>query len=301
MPGRNRVANRLVVEVNTETIPTDVRVENFSSFRDAMLKSDKSVTLENVIADWLEHSPEIRDAESQLTRQALQASRRGVGAGVLDRLNQAIQAKLPGLGGTRRPSDQPDPPPPPKRPEDLYDEPTTFKGPESVTVLAGERKTLYLRCNAKDEFFDRCGAEIELATPADAPDFGLSLGPLYRGRIQASLQAPDGCGDLSATIEVRLFWLRPSGGTAMQGWPMSVKVVTELPERPKRDDPKDLAKRGRFALLWSSPDNEDGWSDRPSASWSTSAAPTSPPPSRPTTRRCATSRTPCRRSSSTSA
>lgn len=91
VPGRNRVANRLVVEVDTETIPTDVRVEIFSSFRDAMLKSDKSVTLENVIADWLENSPEIRDAESQLTRQALQASRRGVGASVLDLLNQAIR------------------------------------------------------------------------------------------------------------------------------------------------------------------------------------------------------------------
>ncbi|HWY18595.1 MAG TPA: hypothetical protein VNY27_07780 [Solirubrobacteraceae bacterium] len=260
--GRRRVAQRIIVEVDTDAIPQKTRVQIFSSFRDRMLKMRHGAALEQDVAEWLSNEPELGEAESQFTRQALRSTGGGVTAAFRQRLNRAIRTRVPGLSGRRR-----GPAPRPPRPiDELHPEPTIFTGPETVEVVLGQRKSLHMQCNAVDGFVPDTGA-IEIAADETAPEFAYGVGDLRRGRIQLSLLAPGEAlpGDYQVTVS--LSWMRSAGGFATLSWPIEVKVVTSptLPGPPKPRNGghgNSPTKHGEIAFLWQRPSADNGWTDK---------------------------------------
>lgn len=257
VPRRPRVADRIIVEIDTSLVPQKQRVQIFTSFRDALLKSDKGAALEQGVIDWLSKNVSLEEAERTLTRRSFQAAGSSISAAFQRRLNRAFRAKLPGIITTGRDDT---PPPPPRPPEELYPEPTTFTGPEEIHVLPGVRKTVYMQCNAVDGFVPD-NAEIEItASSGSTPSTG--IGELRRGRLQISLlfEAATPLGD--SGLEIGLSFLRSAGGYTTLSWPITVHVVSELPRREPRTRGKNhkrLDERGDIAFIWK---KQEGWDDK---------------------------------------
>jgi hypothetical protein len=258
--GRQRVARRIVVEVDADSIEPKKRVRIFSSFRDTFLKSPEAAALELAVAEWLAADPDLEEAESRFTREALKSSGRGISASLRDRLNRAIRGRNRGLSGT---SSGPTPGPRPPRPrhdEELYPEPTEFVGPETLQLKPGQRRIAYMKCNAEDGFVPDT-AEVEVAaTPGIDVSFG--VGDLRRGRLQLALQVPEDAALGEYELDISLSWMRAAGGAARLHWPVKLELVSELePAQPRGNQGRRPASRGDFAFLWSDHDSQEGWDD----------------------------------------
>jgi hypothetical protein len=260
--GRRRVGRRLIVEIDTEPIPQKKRVTIFSSFRETMLKSPEAAAVERAVAEWLASEPNLDDAESKFTRQALHSTGEEVSPALRQRLNRAIRARIPGLGGTGSGAAPRQKPPKPKPREELYDEPTTLTGPEELQVLPGQRRMFYAQANAVDGFVPDRG-DIELVVAPGSPSFEFGKGDLRRGRLQLSLFAPADSDLGEYSLEMALSWLRSAGGVTTLTWPVKVKVVSEIraPKPPPGGHGRKKTPQGETAFIWSNPDNQPEWDD----------------------------------------
>lgn len=259
--GRQRVARRVIVEVDTDSVAQKKRVRIFSSFRDAVLKSPEAAALERAVADWLASDQDLEEAEVRFTREALRSSDQEISAALRERLNRAIRTRSSGVSG-RQKGPGPRPRPPKARPpEELYAEPTEFIGPESVMAVPGGRKALYVKCNAVDGFVPARG-EVEVAASASL-DLSYGVGDLRRGRLQLSLTVPEAAPLGDHEINVSLTWMRAAGGTATLSWPITLELVSEMPAptAPRGGHGRRATSRGEFAFLWSDPEREDGWDE----------------------------------------
>jgi hypothetical protein len=261
---RRRVAQRIIVEVDTEAIPQKTRVQIFSSFRDTMLKMRHGAALEQAVAEWLSNEPDLGEAESQFTRQALRSTGEGVTPAFRQRLNRAMRTRVSGLSGRGH---GPAPRPPrPQAVEELHPEPTSFTGPERTEIVGGQRKAFYMQCNAVDGFVPDSGA-IEITASPGAPEFSFGVGDLRHGRLQLSLLAPENAPLGAYQLEVSLTWMRSAGGLGTLTWPIEVKLLDELPQPSPRQPPagrhgRAPDPRGEVAFLWQSPNEDNRWNDK---------------------------------------
>ncbi len=262
---RRRVAERIIVEVDTEAIPQKQRVRIFSSFRDAVLKMKEGLALEQAIAEWLGNDADLDEAESRFTRQALRSTGEGVTEAFRQRLNRAIRTRVPGLA-TGSPGRLNGRPPRPKQREDLHAEPTTFTGPEQIEVVPGQRKVFYMQANAVDGFVPD-GGNIDINTEEMAPDFAYGVGDLRHGRLQISVLVPESATLGTYRMEVSLSWLRAASGCTSLIWPVQVKIVAEV--KPPSPQTKSKSKkgtgraaRGQIAFLWQQPNEDNHWHEK---------------------------------------
>jgi len=258
--GRRRVAQRILVEVDVEGIGQQDKVRIFSSFRDQLMKNPQAVSLERAVADWLAEDADLDEAESKLTIEALSGAGGDVSSALRERLNRAVRARLPGLGGTGsgNGSGSKRKPPKPKPEAELYPEPTSFTGPDGIEVLPGQRKTFHMQCNAFDGFVPESGT-VNVITGVGSPPLQFGVGDLRRGRLQVSLfvatEAPVGASEL----EVALMWNRQDGERAELRWPLAIQIVDEAKasKPPRKGKNKGKRKRGDIAVIWAS--ESQGW------------------------------------------
>ncbi len=267
VPNRRRVAERILVEVDLEEVPRKQRIQIFSSMRDSLRKTQEARRLEEAIATWLAQDPDLEEAESRFTKDALQKSAQQISRRFLDRLNRAIAAKVPTVQILESEKSRGTKPRPPKKPEELHSEPTAFTGPEQLTIIPGETHIFYMSINAVDGFVPDRG-QIELDPGPSA--FRLSVGDLRRGRIQLAI-TPDLATSLGQQqTGVTLTWLRSSGGVGTLHWPIEVRLVAERAKQaPKQPPPNDKAKqvegarRSVIALVWNhlEQNRASGWTE----------------------------------------
>ena len=271
VPSRRRVAERIFVEVDLEEVPRKHRIQILSSMREALRKTPEARRLEEAIAHWLENDPDLEEAESKLTREALQQTAQRISKSFLEKLNRAIAAKVPTLEVLIDRKGRGPKPRPPKPQEDLYPEPTAFTGPVGVSLLPGETHTFYMAMNAVDGFVPTRG-QIEFRdAPADA-DLALSVGDLRRGRMQLALAAGENAALGTHQGVLALSWLRSTGGVGELKWPLNVTLLAERPEPaprpPKKNDDegsgqKEGKKRSVIALVWNRLEGNraSGWTE----------------------------------------
>lgn len=259
---RRRVAQRIIVEVDTEGLAQQDKVRIFSSFRDVLLKSPQATALERAVADWLSRDADLDDAETQLTIEALGGSDREVSAAFRERLNRAVRAAAPGLAGVGVGNEAGSTPKPPKprRREELYAEPTTFTGPESIELLPGRRKSFHMECNAIDGFVPSRG-DVNVITGVGSPPVQFGRGDLRRGRLQVSLLVAAEASLGTSELEIALVWSSESGKRVELRWPLRVSVVAEptLSKPPREGKDKKKRRRGDIAFIWTDSELRKEW------------------------------------------
>jgi hypothetical protein len=271
VPSRRRVAERIFVEVDLEEVPRKHRIQILSSMREALRKTPEARKLEEAIAQWLENDPDLEEAESKLTREALQQTAQRITKNFLEKLNRAIAAKVPTFELLVDRKGRGPKPRPPKPQEELYPEPTAFTGPVGITVVPGENHVFYMQINAIDGFVPTRGRIEFRDAPADA-DLALSVGDLRRGRLQLALTAGDEAALGTHQGVLALSWLRSTGGVGELKWPLNVTILAEraepTPRPPKKKDDSGSAqtggkKRSVIALVWNRVDTNraSGWTE----------------------------------------
>lgn len=134
---------------------------------------------------------------------------------IAEKIARAMKVKGFSIGGAGTGGGGSGPKPPePTPPEDLYDDPTHFEGPESLEGHIGKVKSVYFKLNAKDGFLG-AGRRAQLDITCDHPDIGpeeITVGELRSGRVRRVDRSPrerrtrhvhDQCGDPSMGQDVR--------------------------------------------------------------------------------------------------
>lgn len=265
----NKLYDRVLVEVESDALPLEVRTELFTADRAQLVRSTVAMRLEKEIAAFLNEWPALRDANNALIREAITGDNNDRPTlAVAEQIARAFKAKgfshsAAGTTGGAPGSKPPGPTPP----EDLYDDPTHLEGPESIEAVLGKVKGVYFKLNAKDGFVSR---RANLLVTCDHPDIGpseITIGELRSGRSRVAIAVPENADLGNYKLEVELSnWTKTAGGLGPRfEWTTKIEIVEEDNPKPtgrKSGGGEDKGKSGPaqgglVALIWKS-EADDG-------------------------------------------
>ena len=264
----NKLYDRVLVEVQSDALPIEIRTELFTADRAQLVRSSVAMRLEKEIAAFLDQWPELYEANRALIREAITGDNNDRPTiAIAEKIARAFKAKgfsfggvgnSGGGGGTK--------PPDPTPPEDLYDDPTHLEGPETVEAVLGKVKGIHFKLNAKDGFISR------RATPqvtCDHPDVGpseITVGELRSGRFRVAIAVPENADLGTYKLDIVLDdWAKTSGGLGPRlEWTTKIETIDDDTSRSsaRRGGGKKKGKSGPdegglVALIWKS-DIDDG-------------------------------------------
>ncbi|HVM34104.1 MAG TPA: hypothetical protein VM784_02050 [Actinomycetota bacterium] len=266
----NKLPDRVLVVVETDNLPIAVRTSLFTADRASIVPTEEARRLEQDVIGFLNEWPELVEINNQLIRDAISGADERSTINVAMQIARALKVKGfsfegqgsgGGKGGGGRGGKRP------KRPVELYKDPTTLEGPELVVAEAGKTKFVTFSVNAIDGFIPR---RAQLSVACDHPDLqpkDIVVGDLRGGYVRVSIAIPDdaeyGMYKLDVTLEP---WIRSDGGLAKAiPWTTKLEVVKEL--SPRNGNGKDKGKKGAgdgglVAVLWEAPEHRDEWDDK---------------------------------------
>lgn len=267
----NKLYDRVLVAVESDALPIEIRTELFTADRAQLVRSAVAMRLENEIAAFLDEWPALRDANNAIIREAITGDNNDRPTiAIAEQIARAFKAKGfalggagTGTGGGRWPK-----PPDPTPPEDLYDDPTHFEGPEALEAQLGKVKGVYFKLNATDGFISR---RAQLQVTCDHPDIGateITVGELRSGRLRVSIAVPENAdlGTYKLGVEIPT-WSKTTGGLGPRfEWTTKIEVVEETTPKPpgpaggKNTGKSGPGEGGLVALIWKS-ETDDGVED----------------------------------------
>jgi hypothetical protein len=256
IPALQRLADRIFVVVETDELPIEVRSTLFTADRSAMMRTEQALRLEAEVAAFLRDWEDLRELHGELVRKALSdgqterstvnlakelgrafkglgfggASGSGSGGG-----RQNGSGKPGGNGGSGTGSGHGSRSGGGSGKIELYPDPTTLDGPESVRALAGESKGIYFHINAYDNFIPN-RARLEITSNSEEiGEREITIGPLSSGRLRVSIAIPEDIESEAVSIHVVLPpWVKASGGLGPQmEWTTQIEIVSTWPQTGK--------------------------------------------------------------------
>ena len=265
----NKLYDRVLVEVQSDALPIEIRTELFTADRAQFVRSSVAMRLEKEIAAFLDQWPELYEANRALIREAITGDNNDRPTiAIAQKIARAFKARGFSLGGVgTRGGGGGTKPPDPTPPEDLYDDPTHLEGPETVQAALGKVKGIHFKLNAKDGFISR------RATPqvaCDHPDVGpseITVGELRSGRFRVAIAVPENADLGNYMLDIVLDdWAKTSGGLGPRlEWTTKIETVDDDTPKPPAPKPGGDKKKGKsgpdegglVALIWKS-DMDDG-------------------------------------------
>ncbi|MFC9693308.1 hypothetical protein ACFTSF_32465 [Kribbella sp. NPDC056951] len=268
----NKLYDRILVIVESDALPIEVRTELFTADRAQLVSSPVALRLEKEIAAFLDEWPALNDANRALIREAITGDNNSRPTiAIAEKIARAFKAKgftigstgVGGSGGRGRKTPEPTPP------EDLYDDPTHFEGPTTLEAQPGKVKGLYFKLNAKDGFLgrDRRG---QLVVTCDHPDIGadeITVGELRSGRVRVSIAVPDGAdlGPYMINAEIAP-WSKSAGGLGPRfDWTTKLDIQEVIkPKDSGATSGQGSGKHGSgdgglVAMIWKSDAEMEDW------------------------------------------
>lgn len=270
----NKLYDRVLVIVESDALPIEVRTELFTADRAQLVRSAAAMRLEKELAAFLDEWPALSDANKALIREAITGDNNDRPTiAIAEKIARALKVKGFSVGGAGTGSGGgrgPKPPEPTPR-EDLYDDPTHFEGPEALEAQVGKVKGVYFKLNATDGFLG-AGRRAQLNIACDHPDIGdeeITVGELRSGRVRVSIAVPESAdlGTYKINAEI-LAWSKTSGGLGPRfEWTTKIELVEETkPKEPGGTSGKDNgthgpSEGGLVALVWKSEEDPamDEW------------------------------------------
>lgn len=243
-----RLYDRVLVEVQSDALPIEIRTELFTADRAQLVRSNAAMGLEKAIASFLNDWPALDEANKALIREAITGDNNDRPTiTIAKQIARAFKAKGFSLGGGGRGPKPPDPTPP----EDLYDNPTHLEGPDTVEAVLGTVKGVHFKLNAKNGFISRrANPQIR----CDHPDIGsseITVGELRKGRFRVAIAVPENADLGNYKLELVLDnWIKTSGGLGPRfEWTTKIEIAKKSTPRPPGPKPgPDTG--GLVALIW---------------------------------------------------
>ena len=264
----NKLYDRVLVEVQSDALPIEIRTELFTADRAQLVRSNVAMRLEKEIAAFLNEWPELYEANRALIREAITGDNNDRPTiAIAEQIARAFKARGFSLGGVgNKGGGSGTKPPDPTPPEDLYNDPTHLEGPDTVEAVLGKVKGIYFKLNAKDDFISR---RVNPQVTCDHPDIEpseITVGKLRKGRFRVAIAVSENADLGNYKLEIELDnWLKTSGGLGPRfEWTTKIEIVDNSTPKPppKRRGGKKQGKsgpdKGRLvALIWNS-DTDDG-------------------------------------------
>ncbi len=261
-----KLYDRILVVVETDELPIEVRTSLFTPDRSQLVRDDPAIRLEEQVAGFLNEWSELAAINNELIEEAVRgAPDQRTTFNIARQISRALKARgfslagaggtAGGLGGGRVVV--------PKVKIDLYPDPTTLEGPEHVLCEAGKTRFITFICNAEDDFIPRRGRLRAVCDHPEITDREITVGRLRSGRVRVSVAVPVDAELGVYKLEVSITdWVRSSGGL---GHPLRwITKFETVEERPVRRGGGTSGTGGAgegplVALIWSNPNQEDGW------------------------------------------
>jgi hypothetical protein len=265
-----KLYDRILIAVDLDQIPVDERTSRlFTPDRVDFVKSPDAVRLQDSLAAMLNSWVELRELNNELVRKAIQ--NRGNDRSTLE-IAEKIRAQLAFRGGVSLVGSKKEGgEAPPKRrwaDAELWPDPTTLEGPDTIHAVAGKIRFISYQVNAANDFFASGRGKLELTcdNPRIGPAELVAGGELRGGMIRASLLVPDDIAiGTTATITAAIRgWGKAAGGIGEDlEWVSRLEVVDGA-KRPPKPEPKGrkktMASKGsQVAVLWRSNIESDSW------------------------------------------
>ena len=260
----NKLYDRVLVEVQSDALPLEIRTELFTADRAQLVHSNVAMRLQEEIAAFLNEWSDLYEANRALIREAITGDNNDRPTiAIAEQIARAFKAKgfsLGGGGDRRGPK-----PPDPISLEDLYDDPTHLEGPDTVEAVLGKVKGIHFKLNAKDGFVSR---RANPRVTCDHPDIGISeitIGELRRGLFRVAIAVPENADLGNYKLDIELDnWPKTSGGLGpCLEWTTKIHIVKESAPKPSGRSPVKPGpdKGGLVALIWRSDidDGVDNW------------------------------------------
>jgi len=272
VPKLSQLYDRLHVIVETDSLPIGVRTKLFTPDRSTMRDTIVAEQLEDALKTFLKSNETLLDLNGELIRQRLSSGQsKSSTRKVAEKIAKAITVR--GFATRGRSGDQAGAVAKPRNriPKQLYSNPTTLEGPESVWIIPGVPKHINLHLNATDDFMpDRGNVSVHSSCSLISED-NIEIGKLRNGRIRVQLATPESLmpGDTSTLKFEIKDWLLTTGGAAIGNslvWETEVSIVEEAPRPPTPKPEKENKDKGNktdtgslVAVLWRSVDDFDTW------------------------------------------
>ena len=259
-----RLYDRILVEVESDALPIEIRTELFTADRAQLVRSNVAMRLEKEIVAFLNDWPDLHEANKALIREAITGDNNDRPTiAIAEQIARAFKTKGFSLGGVgTKGGGRGTKPPDPTPDEDLYDNPTHLEGPDTVEAVLGKVKGVYFKLNAKDGFISqRANPQVTCNHPDIGPS-EITVGELRKGRFRVAVAVPENADLGNYKLEIELDnWPKTSGGLGPRfEWTTKIHVVEESTPRPpgpkrrvgNKPGKSGPDKGGLVALIWKS-------------------------------------------------
>jgi hypothetical protein len=262
-----KLADRILVVVDTDALPLPLRTGLFTADRTELLRNADAVRLEEELVAFLDDWDELWRANNDLIRDAIRRSNSERSTIVVARrISRALSVR--GSGGRSSSADferrRPERHVP--APRVLLDDPTEVIGPNEVTTPRGRTKGVYFSINGVDDFLPRRAEAHVACSHLDIdPDSDITLGRLRGGRLRVAIAVPPDAevSDAELALEVPPWIGRQGGRKGPLRFACPFRVVDAAASGPGLREPprgRPSASLDRVALVWTSHEAEEGWS-----------------------------------------
>lgn len=263
----NKLYDKILVVVETDELPIEVRTDLFSPDRSELMRNDDAIRLQDQVAGFLSVWNELDEINRRYIREAIA----GTGddratAAVARQISRALALKGFSFGGegdsgggSARGGQRTKPP------ADLYEDPTTLEGPESVVAEDNKTKFVNFVVNAVDAFMPARGQlEVVCTHPEVGPE-NVTVGELRNGIVRVSVAVPlgaeEGIFELTASLRD---WMKKAGGLGPTlAWTTKFEVVDEIRRGGSgpgsRKGKSGTSTGNQVALVWTSHEVQDDW------------------------------------------
>ena len=258
----NKLADRILVVLDTDPLPLSLRTSLFTADRTDLLRNPHAVRLEEELTAFLNDWDELEEANNEMIRDSIRRSNRGRStADLSERIGRAAEARgwrtvSSSDGGRRRR---------PARPVELFDDPTTLEGRESVQLERGRTHGIHFSLNARDGFVPtraQCGVTTD---HLDIDPEDLTVGELRNGRLRVSMAIPADAELTTATVTLCLEkWLSLQGGLreALET-ETRIEIIDEddrpKPRPPRSENGRQTTEPTPIATMWTTHEDESEW------------------------------------------
>ena len=259
----NKLADRILVVLDTDPLPLELRTSLFTADRTDLLRNPHAVRIEDALIAFLNEWDELEEANNEMIRDSIRRSNRDRStADLSERIAKAAEARRwratsnRNGGRNRRPA----------RPLELLDDPTTLRGPQSRRLERGKTHGIYFSLNARDGFVPTRAQCRATTTHLDIdPNEDLTVGELRKGRLRVLMAVPVDADLTTAVLTLRVEpWLSAQGGLrgALEA-ETRFEIVDEY-DRPKPPtaEPENGRRASRampIATVWTTHENEPDW------------------------------------------
>ena len=221
----NKLYDRILVVVETDALPIEVRSNLFTPDRSELVRGDAAIRLEQEMETFLRESAVLQEANTSLIRESYKAGSDQPTAAIARRISQALPLAIKGFGfgpsgpGAGAGGSGGNGPGSAgggggsSRSIELHTDPTKVTGPKIVQAEPGRTRSITYKVDVVDSFYDGRGELRVRCGHPDIDESDISVGRGWGGRVRVMIAVPDTAvlGDYSLEI-VLDDWMRAAGG-----------------------------------------------------------------------------------------